>query len=114
MPTQHISRNARARFWARTSALVLAFAVMGLATVAKSGGFQPRSAARSHLHAAAKMDVERLELSSIRAPLHPITRIAPARPQFCQTQNQELDVPLAENLGLTLALKHRSPPVTIA
>jgi hypothetical protein len=102
------------RTLARTLALLLVLAVVGVTSLAKVNRCLPHAKHAGRSHTAMKADVDHLEFDAIRAPLHTVSRIVPLRPRFTRAQLDNPQIPSAEEPGLTIVLQHRPPPVYLA
>jgi hypothetical protein len=93
--------------------LLLLFAVAGLSTVAKDSQYLPKSHPAHYLNISSKMKVSSPAPVLDRAPLHAVAKIEPPRYVARFPRREDPPPPLAiQQIGLRMALQHRSPPVT--
>jgi hypothetical protein len=103
-------KNASTRVPARTTLLLLVFAVAGLSTLAKYSQHVPNSNPIHFFSKTTKMNVTHLPVVFVAVPNAPVVKVVLHRPAFRMLRPifcEKIDL---LQIGLTISLQHRSPP----
>jgi len=88
---------------------LLLLALPTLATLAKNSWYLPQSNPGHYLNIASKMNVPHGSIVLKQAPLRAIAKLLPA-PQVIWRARETDREPPKPSIGLTVSLRHRSPP----
>jgi hypothetical protein len=95
----------------RIAVVLLLFSVAGLATLAKNAQYLPKSNSARYITCATKMKAAQSALEADQKPLRPVARVIPVRPAHRPSRLDEPEAPPIQLIGLTISLRHRSPPL---
>jgi hypothetical protein len=109
-----IPRNRAGRFLTRVTVLFLLFAVAGLATGAKNSLYYPHSNSVHYLSSASKAKVAAVPVLTDRNLLRPVARVMPPQPVIQTAHENQTEAPPVQQLCVTIALQHRSPPQSLS
>jgi hypothetical protein len=91
---------------------LLLFAVPALSTLAKNSWYLPQSNPVHYLNIASKMRVPQVAVVLNKTPLRPFAMLIPA-PEVIRSTREPDWQPPKPSIGVTVALRHRSPPSTL-
>lgn len=102
------------RIWLRAGVLVLLFAVAALSTLAKNSMYSPHPKEIKFVNIASKMNAAKSPVAFERAPLQPVCRLVPPRPEFAEPVRIEPPMPDIRPIGLVVSPQRRPPPEILA
>jgi hypothetical protein len=109
-----LQRKDRSAIWPRAAVIFLLVALAGLATFAKYTPYLPKTDPSHFVNNATKLKVAQSPVLLIRAPLHPVATVVPPRPAYRPRRTDEPVAPPFQLIGLTVSIRHRSPPISLA
>ncbi len=99
------------RFLARTAVLMLLILVPVLSTLAKNSVYYPASNLNHYVSISNKMNVTHAPAMFESAPMRPAANVVPPLPIFPRIREARMDAPLVPQIGSTVSLQLRSPPL---
>jgi len=99
------------RFLARTAVLMLLILVPVLTTLAKNSLYYPASNLNHYVSISSKMNVTHAPAIFESAPMRPVANVVPPLPIFPRIREARMDAPLIPQIGSTVSLQLRSPPL---
>lgn len=111
---QPMRPNRSKRIPVRTAAVLLLFAVAGMAMAAKHGQYLPKSDPLHHLSKATKMELLHHPAEFVAAATVTVCRVVPPRPEFSATLLIQPEGIVLHQSDLAVSSRHRAPPALLA
>jgi len=108
------SRNRMCRVLLRMTAVVLFFSVAGLTTGAKNSVYYPHTNGVHFLSCSSKAKVAPAPVLDHQFSLQRIENNIEPQPAETTTRESPCETPPAQRVCITIALQHRSPPLSLA
>jgi hypothetical protein len=93
--------------------LLLLFAIASLATLAKDGQYYPTANPARQVSLSTKMNESHAPVVVNRVPSDAVVRISPPKPCLVIRTRREPEPLPVQSVGITVALQHRSPPLSL-
>jgi hypothetical protein len=111
----HIGQTAQTRrVSVKIGVVMLLLAIAGFATLAKNSQYLSRSNPAHYINISSKMKVSHLPVVIDRTPLRPVARFIPPQPEMRFARMVEEEIPALPSIGVTVSLRHRSPPLSLS
>ncbi len=111
MGIQAERKAAWARSLSRAGVVVLLLTVAGLSAAAKDGKYYPRSNPARYVSLSTEMNAAAVPVVFDREPQPIAMTFVPPHPVLPMVHREEPADPLITRIGLTVSMRHRSPPV---
>jgi len=110
-----IGQGAQARcVYLKVGVVLLLFAIAGFSTLAKNSQYLSQSNPAHYINISSKMKVSHLPVVIDRTPLRPVARFIPPQPEMRIARVVEEEIPALPSMGVTVSLRHRSPPPSLS
>lgn len=110
MGIQAERKAAWAHSLCRASVVLLLLTVAGLSAAAKDGKYYPRTSPVRYLSVSTEMNAAAVPVVFDREPQSMAMTFVPYHPILPMVRRDEPADPLIQRVGLTVSMRHRSPP----